>query len=291
VYKALVPIPARSVAYDGIKLDRETGTVAEVKQWGRTGGAVEIPGEKVVHWAWEDIGTGYGQGVGKCLVPLYEGKAEAMKMWLTGVKRLAQPLLYERVPAINVRMGNSSKEYSEIVAEGWLETLGGAVVIRPVDSQTAEMGLPSIEVIRANQFDTEFINYVDYINRSYFLAMGIPSLVMMESASTAQAQSTVHSDAARFMALPVAKEFVETCLIDQVVRPLIEVNFGEGQDLGTFPVALPPDEEYLGRILQALSNTGFLGMVVPKMVYDKIQALLPQVLPEVEDADYPAVGD
>jgi len=296
-YDALIPVVPTSISYGGIVIEQALGQPSEVVQWRQygEGAAIHIPGEKVVHWSYEDTGDGYGTPVGRNILALYEGKAEALGMWRTGVRRLGQPMLYEKIPNTSARgsgeYSSDEKTYAETVIDAWKSSAGGSVHVRPVALDWAPLGLPSIEVIRADAWDEQFINYIDYVNRAYMLAFGIPSLVLMESSSTAQAQSIVHTDAARLGALPLAQQFTEACLMRDLVRPLVDVNFGAQDDYGSFPVAVPIDEAYLANLLTSLASSGVLGMMVPERVYMQIQELLPQVLPKLEPTEYaePAV--
>jgi hypothetical protein len=86
--------------------------------------------------------------------------------------------------------------------------------------------------------------------------------------------------------LPVAEEFAETCLIEQVVKPLLDVNFGEQEDYGSFPAALPLDEEFVASILTSLNTAGFLGLMVDRRIYQHWQEKLPQYLPEIDEGEY-----
>jgi len=286
-YQSLIPITPESIALKGIKMERAMGQPEEIVQWAGTYNKVTIPGSKVVHWAWDDKGDGYGTPIGKGMLPLYEGKKTAEKMWLTGLKRLGEPYFYEVLPDIKVtdEFGHETS-LQEVVLEGWKKAAGGSVILRTANSDEVWKGLPRIEVLKANGFDQEFINYVDYVNRAYFLALGIPSLMVMEAQFGTRAQSLVHSDVASIGALPIAEEFAESCLMRDIVRPLIELNYGEQADYGSFPVTQPTDEQFVAGILTSLAGSGVLGLMVDERVYTKIQDILPDYLPEIEPGQF-----
>lgn len=286
-YQALVPIIPESIA-QGIKMARAMGQPEEIVQWAGSYNAVHIPGGKCVHWAWDDKGDGYGTPIGRGMLPLYQGKLEASKMWLTGLKRLGEPYFYEVVPDIEVTDENGlPKKLIDVVKEGWAKAAGGSVLLRVgAPGEWEHKGLPKIEVLRADGFDQEFINYVDYVNRAYFLALGIPSLTVMESQFGTRAQSLVHSDVASIGALPVAEEFAESCLMRDIVRPLVDLNYGEQEDYGSFPVTQPTDEQFVSGILTSLAGSGVLGLMVDERVYAKIQSILPDYLPEIEPGQF-----
>ena len=158
--------------------------------------------------------------------------------------------------------------------------------MRTANGDPQWQGLPRVEVLRADGWDTEFTTYVDYVNRAYFLALGIPSLMVMESQFGTRAQSLVHSDVASIGALPVAEEFAESCLMRDIVQPLVDLNYGEQEDYGSFPVTQPTDEQFVSGILTSLAGSGVLGLMVDERVYTKIQSILPDYLPEIEPGQF-----
>ena len=283
-YDAFPRIPAQSLAYNGIKMDKALGQPRELVQWEQYGaGGITIPGAKVVHWAYEDKGDGYGTPLGKGLLPLYDAKQQVEKMCVTGIEKIGQKLLYERVPSEKFEIGEPPKSYAEAVQESWKKSSGGSTHVRPVKAEWAENNLPSLEVLDAGGFQQDFLAFIDYVNRTYFLTVGIPALVMMEAEHATRAQTVVQSDAAKFTLLPLAQEFAEVCLMRDIVHPLIEINFGEQDEYGEFPVTIPTDEAYIAALLKTFYDAGVLAMMVPEPVYDKIQALFPDILPPREE--------
>ncbi len=290
VYDALIPIEPISVATDGIQIEKALGQPEEIIQWGQYGDGIHIPGAKVVHWAWEDRGDGYGQGHAQNLEGIFRLKQGVLESWGQGLRMRGQPPIYEVVPGIDITDPVTKKKtaYTEIIRQTWEKAKSGAVMIRPVPpgEEWRDGKLPRVEVLQGTGWTTEFENHVDYVNRSYFLGLGIPALLMMEAQHGTRAQSEVQSQAARLGALPIAEEFTETCLMRDLVRPLIEVNFGEQQDYGTFPCSVPLDSAFVAQLLQSLSAAGYTGLLVPKPVYDRAQLLLPDLLPVLDEQDY-----
>jgi len=286
-FDALAPIVPQSVAHGGIEMDTATGQPSKVTQWGQYGSGVVIPGEKCAHWAYDDTGSGYGTPLGRGMLPLYEGRVTADRYWLTGLKRMAQPLIYELVPDGQAQVtGEGQKPLVEVYSDAWATTEGGSAVLRPVTMEWADHKLPQVQVLDTTGFDQAFERYVDHVHRLYYMALGIPALAQMESQYGTRAQSVVHMDAARFCALPLAMQFSEECLVRDLVQPLVDVNFGEQDDYGSFPCTIPLNEEWLAGLLQSLASAGVLGMMLDYRVYAKVQALLPEILPEVEEGDY-----
>lgn len=288
IIDALLPVRPESVAFDGLHMDGSTGQLDEVVQWGQYGGGIHIPGAKCVHWAYDDLGDGYGTPLGRAMLTLYKGKCEAWDHWGVGLQRMGQPYIYERIPNTRVKASNTAEEKPlvEQIAEDWGHAEGGSVILRPVTIEWAEHGLPSAEVLATPGFDEAFQRYVKHVDAAYFLALGIPALSQMEAEYGTRAQSVVHMDAARFCALPLAMQFAEECLVRDLVVPLVDVNFGEQDDYGSFPATIPLNEEWLAGLLQSLASAGVLGMMLDFRVYERIQALLPEILPEVEEGDY-----
>lgn len=280
-YAAFPRIPATSVANNGIIKSGTQDQPTEVVQWRNTGHEIHIPGGKVIHWAFDDTGDGYGTPLGKALVPLWEAKKEVFEMCVIGIKRIGQKFVYERVPAFYGERGTERKSYVDYVIENWREARAGGIIIRPVEPNWGN--LPEAKILDAGGFEGEFLDFIDWVHRNYYMALGIPALVMMEPEHATRAQAVVQSDAARFALLPLATEFANNCLLRDIVIPLIQANFGELDDYGQFPTMIPTDTEHVASLLNTLASTGVLSMMVDERVYDKIQAMFPDLLPPREE--------
>jgi hypothetical protein len=183
----------------------------------------------------------------------------------------------------------SKREISttELMGNIWAEVKSaGVVVLCAPTGEFTDKDLPRVQQLQGEAFGDEFSAHIRWVDGAYLTAVGVPALVQLEGQFGTRAQSAVHSDAAKFGALPVAEEFAETCLIEQIVKPLLDVNYGEQEDYGSFPASIPVDEEFVANILTALNTAGFLGMMVDERVYRHWQERLPQYLPEIDDNAY-----
>lgn len=294
VYEALVPIKHESLAYRGIVMDTPLAQPRELVQWRQygEGSAVHIPGAKVVHWSLDDTGDGYGTPLGRAMLPLYRAKRSTQEAWQVAAKYRGYPQIYEVLPTGQLRDEHGQEvSYMDMAAKTWEQVRSGGVVLRPaLGGEWADQGLPRVEVLQGASFGDEFSRLVDWVDRAYQLCLGIPALVQLEAQHATRAQSVVHMDAAKFGMLPLAEEFVESCLMRDVVRPLIEVNFGPQDDYGTFPCTIPIDEQYVAQILTALSQAGFLGLMVDRRVYEHWRRVLPGYLPEIAEEEFAPTG-
>jgi hypothetical protein len=286
LYDAMIPVSTVSLSYDGIHMERALGQPKEVVQWARSGAPITIPGDKVVHWAYQDAGDGYGTPIARGTVQYYAAKKTLFGMYQIGMERLAEPLIYEVIPNTEVQVGTTPTPLADVLAETWKNAQGGSVQLRPTPMEWAEKGIPRAEVLRAGEFGRQFLDFFDYCFREYLTALGIPPLVFMEAQFGTRAQSSVQADVADLAALPVAEEFVDNCLMRDVVKPLIEVNFGPQDDYGTFPVTLPMNEAALASLVQTLSRAGYTSLMVHGRVYAHMQKLVPHILPELTPEDY-----
>ncbi len=290
VYDALIPIKPESLAVKGIVMERALGQPQEIVQWRQygEGQAIHIPGAKVAHWSLDDMGDGYGTPLGRAMLPLYRAKKSTQEAWQVAATYRGYPQIYEVVPGGMITDAqNQEKSYAAVAGETWGTVKSGGVIIRPSPpGDWGEKGLPRVEVLQGAAFGQEFSSHIDWVDKAYHLCVGIPALVVMESQYGTRAQSAVHTDAAKFGMLPLAEEFVESCLMRDLVRPLVEANFGEQEDYGTFSVALPLDEARFAEILSALNQAGVVQMNVPWRTYDHLQRQLPDYLPVVEEPDY-----
>jgi len=290
VYSNLAPVQPESLTVRGLVMDVDTGRPSEVVQWAQFGeaNAIHIPGAKVIHWSLDDKGDGYGTPLGRAMLPLYNAKKSTASAWEVAAKYRGYPQIYEVVPG--TRLQNADKvevNYMDVAAESWKQVQSGGVILRPAPSgEWGDKGLPRVEVLQGAAFGDEFSAHIGWVDRAYDLALGIPALVQNESQFGTRAQSAVQTDAAKLSALPVAEEFSESCLMAEVVRPLIDVNYGPQQDYGRFPCELPFDEARFAEMLGALNTAGVLQMMVPWRTYEHLQKLVPDMLPAVEEQDY-----
>ncbi len=290
IYRGFAQLAPESLQNRGLVFNRDSGELEEVVQWRQFGSeGIRIPAAKVAYWAHEDPGDGYGTALGECMLPLYRAKQSSMEAWQVAAKYRGMPQIYVVVPDGRIQDAATKEEISNVEAEAkvWEATKSAGVIVRPgVPGEWGDKGLPRVQQLQGESFGDEFLAHIRWIDGAYLMALGVPALVQMEGQFGTRAQSAVHSDAAKFGALPIAQEFAETCLIEQLVRPLLDVNFGEQEDYGTFPCSIPIDEEFVANILTALNTAGFLGLMVDERIYRHWQAQLPQYLPEIEEGDY-----
>ncbi len=295
VYDALLPILPESVMVKGIVIEQALAQPVEIVQWRQYGeyNAIHIPGEKVVHWAIDDKGDGYGTPLGKAMLPLYEAKKSTTGAWQVAAKYRGYPQIYEVVPGMRLQDEQGQEvNYQDVAAKTWAEVQSGGVILRPAPSgEWGDKGLPRVEVLQGAAFGDEFSAHIGWVDRAYDLALGIPALVQNESQFGTRAQSVVHTDVAKLGAMPLAEEFVESCLMCDIVRPLLDVNFGEQDDYGRFPVEMPFDEARFAEMLTALNTAGVMQMMVPWRTYEHLQKLVPDMLPLLDEAEFADVQE
>jgi len=285
-YRKIKPTPAQSWYPEGLVTD-DYGNLTELIQWRKSPREVKLERNRAIHYAYEGRGSVWGAPCARLVHRWYSTRIDAHEMWLVGIERLSAPLVIYIVPQGTTfdRMTGREKSYTEMAADGWREVASGGVLITEAffqDTGDSAVLLPQFEVLRGDGWQDEFADYCDYAAREIYLALGIPPLLLMEPQHSSRAQAESMAYMTQLMMLPIAEEFAETVIIDQIVRPLIEANFGPQEDYGSVTVELPSNEQELAGVVRDLWQAGFT-WATSEAHYRAIQRRLPSLLPEWEE--------
>lgn len=192
--------------------------------------AVQIPANKVIHFVHEGaFGNPYGCPRLKRAWKSMFIKDVLLRAYGTCLERYGTPI------AIGTANLTSSVRHEGV------EYTGAAFVGKMLDSlgKTGSLILPmgaTADIKYApGGLGTDFLEAIRYCNRSIHQAIGLPSLIA--DAGSVGSYSLGQEHAATFERLleNILDDLIE-CLLDQLVRPLIETNFGPQEDYGDFQV-------------------------------------------------------
>jgi hypothetical protein len=243
----------------------------------------ELELERAIHWSYQGRGSVWGWGAARAAHPWYQVHRDVLELWMIGLERLSSGIIIDLE-----HKGASKNELGEDVpnvekaAELWSQTTTGDAIIREAVVDEDGNVFPQVNFLTGSGWQGEFSDTMVQAAKELYVAVGVPPMLQMEPEHSSRAQSETVNSVTQTMLLPIAEEYTEEVLIEQVVRPLIEWNWGEMEDYGGFPVQTPVDQEGLSKILGELRDSGFVVPINPAH-YARVQALFPDILPPYEE--------
>jgi hypothetical protein len=247
-----------------IKVDPMTGEYQGFSQWRKYAGSpIEIPPEKAILYTYgKRFGNHYGRSILKPLRKNWLLKDPVLKMWARALDRFGTPLISLSVPDEQIEdPENPGVMINQI---DWANRLlkniqnGTGLVFRngPPGAETKAEAITS----GGSGVGEAFEKAVHYFNKMMLRGMLVPSLVFDEgrrSGSYALGQS--HFGIFNLGVTGIYNGVTEA-LIEQLVRPLIDYNYGPQKDYGQFVENQIESEDmkllYEGFL--ALTNSGYM---------------------------------
>lgn len=191
-----------------------------------------------------------------------------LKMWGRGLDKFGTPLLVAVVPdgaMIDPETGNeiSHLDYATKVLANLQSGTALAFSAKMQDSDSADKGrLPDIKALAAGGagIGEAFDRAVGYLNKMICRGLLIPSLVFDEGSRTGSyALGTSHFDAFMQGVRALCGQLKDT-LLEQLVRRMVEYNFGPQEHYGSFRDRTPDPEELklMSEIFLNLVNAGIM---------------------------------
>lgn len=233
-------------------------------------GLVRIPKNKVIHHTNIDMlnfGSPYGKSSVRTAHLAWQMKVYFTKRLGIAGKRMASPFLWGTAPqnANQVKVTlpdgttkqlNPIQTLTEILAQ---REGDDAVVTGPLDQGY------NLQAIAANMDLNQYLEVLNWLDTQIFRSFLLPSLVMTDGSAGSRALGDKHFQIVDFIAGEEAVKFTQT-IINQMVRPAIEMNFGEQDDYGHFaqrPQSIE-ERERLSNIFTNLGNSGWMKPSDPK---------------------------
>ncbi len=247
-----------------IRVDRGTGQYLGLKQWRWFDGSpVDIPAEKAILYTYRKrFGNHYGRGILKPVRKNWLLKDPVLKMMARALDRFGTPFTSAIVPDEDIQdPDNPDSEISQLIyAVRLLANIqnGTGIALRyGSDGQEPKI---NVHGNGGSGIGEAFAQALGYFNKMIARGVLAPSLLLDEgqrSGSYSLGQS--HFQIYNIMTSGILTNFTET-LLEQLIRPLIEYNFGRQKNYGSFAERKLNEEDgkLLAEIFERLTNSGYL---------------------------------
>lgn len=238
------------------------------------------------------FGSPYGSSALRCVHELWFVKNLVQKLYYMYLEKLSVPLIFARVPTGTVicPIHGVAEDYTTAMLDmlsAW-NTKTEIVVPAAVDLKTGEYltDLPSLELMSPAPTNAEgFLNFLAYVAVKILLGLLVPSLTLTEAKFGTRAQAGIHL-AAFFSMVEDIQRMVSEFLVEQIVRPMLDLNFAEMDDYGewvTEPLS-EEDKEKLAGNLYKMMTVGAMDAAA-KEVKDWVRSKFAPDMEEPEEAE------
>lgn len=233
-------------------------------QFANTYGLVRIPKNKVIHHVnntFLAFGSPYGKTSVRTAHLAWQLKVFFMKQMGIAGKRQASPFIHATAPLNgnqvkipqadgSVKMMNAVDALTEVLAR---RETDDSIVTGP-----AEAGYV-VNAIAAQSNLDQFLNVIDHLNTYIFRSFLLPSLVMTAGESGSRALGDKHFEIVDRISEADAQKFGLN-IVNQLIRPAIEMNFGEMDDYGHFAQRPQSIDErvQLANMFASLASAGYM---------------------------------
>lgn len=223
-----------------------------IVQWYQQDHEVEIPVKKaVVYTHGQTFGNKYGVSRLKRAYKSWYLKDIILKAWGLTCQRYGTPYTYGKTSGNgNVNVGGQSKPAIDHMMDV-LNSFGqkGSAVIGLEDE---------IKMMYAGTgYGKDFESFVAYCNKMIYRALGLPSLIADNGSTGSYSLGKQHYVLFVQMMTDMLLEVIDV-LVEQLIRPMIELNFGVQESYGTFGIENfeTEDAKTLAETAKILAETG-----------------------------------
>lgn len=255
--------------------------LAKVWQHHHAGHEVEIPVEKLVHFPFNGaFGNHYGESALKSAYPNWFIKKKLVKAGGLAMERFGSPLAIGNTKSSqNITVGGTTgTTMSPVMALAKnLDCLGSRGSLATGGETKVEIWYPP-----AGCGDS-ILNQISYHNKMIYRAIGLPSLIADHGNSGSYSLGKQHHAFFERTLETLLRGLVEV-LISQLIRPLIEMNFGPQESYGEFTIENFNVEEakLLAEYFVGLVNGGIIDIEN----VERLNLVLSQLgLPPVDEED------
>ncbi|NOV01355.1 phage portal protein family protein [Paenibacillus planticolens] len=234
-----------------------------------SGSPVRIPKNKAIVFSHNArFGNWYGTSQLRRLRKNWLLKDPVLKMWVNAVDKFGTPLTAALVPDGDIRDPDNPTRPNgeenlisnvEYMARVLSNLQNGTGIAMAAGTGEDKSDIKSLFGGGAGMGEA-FHSLVTYLNKMMFRGLLVPSLIFDEgqkSGSYALGQS--HFDMYMLMLDKIFKKLKEV-LLEQLVRPLVEMNYGPQKEWGDFPEREMNDDDVqkLSGIFLQLTNAGYM---------------------------------
>lgn len=237
---------------------------------------INIPVEKCILYSHRcQFGNLYGKSRLKPAHKSWWLKDVALNAWALTLQRYGTPHAVGTTQPGNVVVGGETIDAFSYMAS-MLDSLSakGSLVIDPTSK--VEFLWP------LRTFGNDFEQFVAYCNKMIYRALLLPSLVADHGASGSYSLGQQHFDLFALSLEELLLELTEV-LLEQLIRPLIEFNFGPQDDYGEFGLEnfQADDEKLLTEVMVGLGNAGAISKTrLEDVNWMRLRFGLPELNPE-----------
>lgn len=230
-------LPAENVRF---KLDEDAGSLnygslAEVIQNPQMVSEAHLPAEKCLIIRNDYPGSAeqspYGLSRLKCILSIYAAKVEAEKNWAYALGRYGSPILQYELenPAQKVKTSDGRIMTAFEQAQEQVNAAGELKGVVSFKGNNLQMIYPPAGIGEG------FKKACDYYNRLIMRGLLIPSLLFDNGDTGSYSLGQEHYKLFD-VSLDAILSILTEAILEQLVRPLIDWNFGEQEDYGSFEV-------------------------------------------------------
>lgn len=186
----------------------------------------------------------YGFATGRQIYPYYFIKTRMLQFFAMYMERYGSP----------TSIFQTSEDASTII-ESWKNLGTDAVMVVGQDT------VPNI-LEPSHDAGAEYLSFIEQLDKYILLCFYIPKLVVSEGQYSTRSQSEVHLDVYIKTETEICHDFVENYLIKQIIKPMIELNFGKQEDYGSIKINDPIEpsvQEWLD-IFKSVNEIGALDL-------------------------------
>jgi hypothetical protein len=246
-------------------VDKQTGTLEGIKQYRwYAGSPVDIPKEKCIVFSYgKRFGNHYGKSLLKRIRKNWLLKDSILKMWARGLDRFGTPLVAALVPDDEIDdPDNPGTKINQITwALRVLANLqsGTGLAFRSSRKDEAQIDVKTLTGTGAGVGEA-FERAVLYFNKMIYRGLLVPSLVFDEGVNSGSySLGQKHFDTF-MMTVDTLCNHLSEVLLEQLVRRMIEYNFGAQSNYGNFQRKnlAEDDKKALSEVFLNMTNAGYL---------------------------------
>lgn len=231
-----------------------------IKQHWRGFGEVDIPVNKCIVFTHDfEFGNFYGTSRLKRAWKSWKMKELLLKAYAITLERYGSPLTIAKTGNV-AQLLKHPRTGEQVTATAYLTEVMDSLSYK--GSMVVPLGT-EIDIMKsgAATVGKDFLDAITYLNRSIALAIGPPSLMFDAGAVGSHSLGQEHSKNFKLLVESVNHEVTE-CLLEQLVREMLDYNFGPQDDYGMFQFEEfdPALALQLAKIAKELKDTGIVNM-------------------------------
>lgn len=246
-----------------VRVDKQTGRYMGIKQWRWFDGApVEIAANKTILYTYRKrFGNHYGRSILKPVRKNWLLKDPILKMLARALDRFGTPFTSAIVPDEDIADPDKpSEQISQLqYAVRILNHLQSGTGIALRYGEEGQEPKITVHGNSGSGIGEAFEKSLQYFNKMIARGILVPSLLMDEGQSGSYSLGQSHFRIFNIMTSGIMCGLTET-LLEQLVRPMIEYNFGKQKNYGSFQVENVNEEDYklLAEVFEKLTNGNYL---------------------------------